>query len=192
MMPHYRIRKSSNRSTIAFIGVVVLTLPFSANAQFKSERDRRIVGDILKTFARQCVQRQATDSEILKRLDVEAKDANRLGNPPVKKCFENYYSQVTGISFLYQKICRDVSSNTVNLPDETAAKQLLEVNHYQSGIRPYHSSLNDCLGAVPDKKGEPFLVPLSGSNLDVKTLEKELDRIRIGDPFAATFPVPAR
>jgi hypothetical protein len=192
MMPHYRIRKNSNRIATAFIVFVALALPLSANAQFKSDRDRKIVGDILKTFGRQCIQRVATDSEILKRLDVEAKDANRIGNPATKKCYENYYSQVTGVSFLYQKICRDVSANVENLPDDTAAKQLLEVNHYQLGLRPFHSSLNDCLIAVADRRGESFLVPLAGADLDVKALEREIDKIKIGDPFATTFPVPAR
>ena len=59
-------------------------------------------------------------------------------------------------------------------------------------IRPFQSNLNDCLVSVPDKKGELFIVPLAGADLDQKTLEKELDQIRIKDPYATTFPVPAR
>jgi hypothetical protein len=169
-----------------------LSLGSTAIAQFKSARDRTIARDILKTFAKECIQRESNDDEIIKRLEAEAKRANHSGDVQVQKCFENTFSQVAGVFYLYQKICKDVSANGKTIADDAAANQLLEVNKYQTGIRPFHSTLNDCLNAVPDKRGLPYVVPLSGTNLDVRVLESQIDRVQIKFPYAATIPVPAR
>ena len=200
MIPHFTISRSSNRisrsaqGACVFVGAFcfVLLASSGANAQFKSDRDRKIVHDILSVFGRECVQHEASDGEVIGRLEVEAKDANRRGNVATQKCFENHYSQVSGVFYLYQKICRDISSTQSDISDDIAADQLLEVNKYQQGIRPYHSTLNDCLASVPDRKGLPYVVPLAGLDLDVRALQWELDQIRIGDPFANTFPVPRK
>jgi hypothetical protein len=193
MTPPLRTPKSSNRVEL-FTALFLFALFFSgtARAQFKSDHDRTIVHDILKAFSHECVQRGSIDAETLKRLDVEAKDVSRTGNLATQKCFENHYSQVAGVSFLYQRLCHDISFTARATPDELAATQFLQVNKYQTGIRPYQSTLNDCLVEVPDKKGLAFFIPLSGFDLNVKALQKEIDEIRIVDPFAATFPVPAR
>ncbi len=66
------------------------------------------------------------------------------------------------------------------------ARQILEVSKYQSGIRPFHSILNDCLANIPNRQGRPFLIPLAGNDLDVHLLQKQIDEIQVRAPFPAT------
>jgi hypothetical protein len=183
--------RSLNRGLIITAAALCVLWPARSMAQFKSDRDRQIVHDVLHAFSKECVQRVAADGELLKRLETESQLANLSKDKEVTKCFQSSFSQISGVYYLYDKICSDVSSDPKKVSDTTAAKQLLEVNKYQSGIRPFHSTLNDCLFEIPAKRGATFIIPLSGLDLDARALERQIEDIKIRDPFAQTV-VPLR
>lgn len=187
MIRSFTILKNSNK--IWFVGFLLVSV--AGQAQFRNDTDREIVKDVLAIFGRECGLRAVADGDVLKRLEIEAGDARRLKIPEVQKCYEDSVSQITGVYYLYDKLCQDVSANPPKIPESVAVRQLLDVSKYQSGIRPFHSLLNDCLASLPDRKGRPYIVPLTGTELDVRILQRHLNDIEVKDPFPAT-PEPFR
>lgn len=185
MIQHSIILRIS-RSRLFFLVCSLLFLTGELKAQFRNEQDREIVRDILKTFARACSSRVATDGDILRRINLEVTASRKAKNPTVQSCIDSFYSQITGVYVLYQKLCSEVTDIKSTISDDSLAYDLLEVNKYQSGIRPLHSSMNDCLMTIPERKGRAFIVPLAGNELDVKVLQQQILETRIDDPFPAT------
>ena len=190
MIPCYTTRRSSNNRIL--FGILFLAAIFSSapgHAQFRDKRDRQIVSDVLKRFGHECSLRAAADGDTVRRMRMKSDEARRSKNKAVQTCFETSFSQVSGVFFLYEKICNDVSKTIDQhdtLPDGKMARQLLDISRYQTGIRPFHSALNECLNSIPERKGRNFSIPMAGTELDIRGLQQQLDEIRLKDPFIAT------
>jgi hypothetical protein len=182
MIRPFTIRKISSKALVSLI----LIFSAATEAQFRNAEDRRIVRDVLRLFGKECGLRAAGDGEILKRLEEESARARRNMATEVQKCYEASFSQITGVYFLYQKLCGDVAATGSNASDNAMARQILEISKYQSGIRPFQSTLNDCLLALPERKGRPYMVSLAGTELDVKLLHKQIEETGVKDPYPAT------
>jgi hypothetical protein len=183
MTRYCTVSRSLNKTLFALL----LFSAASGQAAFRSEEDRHLVRDVLKVFGRECTLRGAAEGDILKRLEIASDRARRISDGEVLKCFETNFSQISAVYSLYRKICNEVSQNPEKPADPVMGRQLIEVSKYQSGVRPYHSSLNDCLVNIPDRKGQWAVVPLTGAELDVRALQKQIDEIKVKQPFPATF-----
>jgi hypothetical protein len=187
-MIHFCITPRSLNRRLGFIAMLAVLL-LSHNlawAKFRSNSDREIVKDVLKIFKSECTIRASVDNDIIRRMEIELAEARRVHIESVLKCFEVSFSQLSGIGALYQKICNDVSANPEKISNNLMARQFLDISKYQGGIRSYHSTLNECLLNIPDRKGRPYIIPLAGSELDVTELSRQLEEIRVKDPFPAT------
>lgn len=174
------------KNSVLSLVACILLANSSALAIFRNDGDREITQDVLKTFSRGCSLKVASDRDIVRNLESESEKASKIGGDAVLACFKNYYSQILGIFILYEKMCLDVGKINEKTSDDTLAYFLIDVSKYQSGIRPVHSSLNDCLVSVPDGKGKSFVVQLAGSELDVRLMQRELDTIAPKLPFPST------
>ena len=186
MIQHFKALKNTSRLNLVFIWLCLMIPSAGLSGEFRSDRDRRIVRDILKIFGKECIQKVATDSETLKRLEGEGRRAKLERNRDVQRCFEANLSQTSGVHFLFEKLCSEIAKNPSNINDDIAAKQLVGLNRYQSGIRPFHSVLNDCLYGISDKSGLTYVVPLAGLAVDSSEIRQQLEYIRIKEPYTAT------
>ena len=178
---------SSFRSLqILTVCLMVFSRPAIGLCDFRNANDRQIVKTVLAFFGSECSLRAASDGNIIKKLENNSSSVWQSNSQSAQKCYSQFYSQVMGTYFLYKKICADVGLNASNVQDSALASELLEVNKFQSGIRPYHSNLNDCLLSIADRRGHPFIVPLSGHELNVTLLQNELEEANVREPFATT------
>lgn len=170
-----------------FAVIIFVSLP--CWGQFRDKRDRDIVKDVVKTFGRACTLRVAADSDIIKKIQSEAEASRKSSNKEVQKCFERNLSQISGVNVLFSRICAQAggllaSSKTPS--DNSLARLLVQISQYQTGIRPFQSTLNDCLLAVPDGTGQMFVVPTASSGLKFDNFGRAFDETRMNDPYAFT------
>lgn len=167
--------------------LILIFLSASVEAQFRGQEDIAITRDVLARFGKECPLKVAIDEDIVKKLQTESAQVRETRLLEVQKCYENNYSQVIGVFHLYRKLCDEISLKKKEVSAEQMVRQLLDVSRYQSGIRIFHSVLNDCLTALPERAGRPFIIPLAGTELDIKTLQKQIEEAQVHNPFPATI-----
>ncbi len=186
MTRYCTILKNSNRLSIT---AVILSFLFAlpCYGQFRNQEDIEIVKDVLKRFGKECPLRAAVDEDIVKRLEIEYKEVRLSKNADIQKCYEGNYSQLIGVFHLYKKLCDDVAVGPKELSQTQMARQLIDISKYQTGIRTFHSLLNDCLIAIPEKEGKKYLIPLPGNELDTKALLQQIQMTKVRSPYPSTI-----
>jgi hypothetical protein len=172
----------------SFLSFVISLSFFSVEvrAAFRTDSDRQVVQDVLTTFASECTAKASIDSDKAERIKAMSLIAQKQKVTEINMCYAGSMSQITSVVFIFEKMCSDIISNTSNVSDSTLAKQLIEVTKYQTGIRPYHMALNDCLGAILKNRGSRFIEPLTGNDVTSQALLNEIEMYKIPDPFSST------
>ena len=188
--------RNSNRTlylvsaAAAFLVITCLTGQ-KAIASFLSQDERQIAEALIHDFRRSCVQRVSNDGDIVEKIKEMEARSKSLQNAAVDQCFRNHMSIVSGIYFIYEKLCRTVSKSSRSVSDVMIGRQLLGVSKYQAGIRPYQAQLANCLLSVPRQAGRDFVIAPGLAALAPEVMTRAIEGIIIQDPFPASW-VPFR
>lgn len=188
-MQHYTI--SANLNKLVVLSLVIFSCSGSAAERLFSEDERRTVESVIGEFRRTCAQKVTVESEALERVREAESKSRAEGNKEVDRCFQDHLSLISGVYYIYEKLCATITGSPVEQPDNVLARRLLSVNKYISGIRPYHSQLSNCLLSVPLQAGRKFVTPLNALNLSPEIMSKAITGITVVDPYPAT-QVPFR
>jgi len=170
------------------LAVLLLVLSHSsgARAQFADEEDRKLARALIAEVRRNCAQKVNSDLEALERIRLAQKRAQADRDQASDQCFRDHLSVITGVFYIYEKICNSITGTSLAQSDTVLGRRLLNVTKYQAGIRPYLIQLTNCLMIIPRQAGRKYITPMPSANLSAEAMAKAIEGIIVQDPFPAT------
>lgn len=149
-----------------------------SNIKFASSEDQKIAFAVLGNFSKQCNYVLSFDSAVLSKLE---ENSNKLSSDVQSQafvCYSQHMPNIKNTSFIYKKLCSDLTQSGIPLQDETVLRMFVSVQEYKKGIAIYHALLNDCLQSV--KAPSEYIVDVflgkkefNFLSLQIKSMRKE-------------------
>ncbi len=146
-----------------------------------SPLDRTIIYGIIENFQKECSFISNVNNAKIQEIqstyfaNKESLKTNDLS------CFEQHLSQIAGIQIIYKQVCEEVSSNKKSFKDVDLARIFLNIKKFESGIRPAHEKLNDCL--TRSRASANIIVNFSDFEMNSRALMQNLRSLDLNPPF---------
>lgn len=170
-------------ASIVTISLTLLVSPsvFSQSASKLTPLDRTIIYGIIKQFKKECgFTSSLNQQKVLEIQDSLSKNKQKMNMEQVE-CFDQYLGPIVGIQRIYANLCDEVTSMPKQKPDSDLARIFIGVKKFESGLRPLHEKLNDCL--IHRALGQEFLVKYIDHEKNSKVFSKKIRELNTAPPF---------
>ena len=179
-----------------FLAVFVVLFSFSIsinlyaqNSSDKTNRsarfnglDRTIARGSLRQFKKECSYiGTINDSKILEIQGSFKEEQKQKLTKEQTECYNQYLGQIVGAHNIYKSICDEITPQDERFNDKDLARLFVNVRKFESGIRPYHEKLNDCL--LRRSAASEFIIEYSDFEKNSRVLSRKNKEINMNPPF---------
>lgn len=153
---------------------------FAQDLKFEG-RDRIIIRSVIGQFKKECGHVSLIDQgklEEIQRVYTENKDTMDVSQ---NECYGTYLSQIVGGLTIYRELCDELTPKNKYGNDRSLARIFSNIRKYESGIKPFHENLNDCL--IRNDAGVKIIVKAPDYESTLRELSRKIRLLNSELPF---------